>query len=41
MPYPYSKYRDGADAEAHVRDFFTTWEMNHVAQRLSTAAKEK
>ena len=28
MPYPYSKYRDGADAEAHIRDFLTTWEIN-------------
>ena len=41
MPYPYSKYRDGADTEAHVCDFLTTWEVNHVAQRLSTAAEEK
>ena len=21
MPYPYSKYQDGADAEAHIRIF--------------------
>ena len=25
MPYSYSKYRDGVDAEAHIRDFVTTW----------------
>ena len=41
MSYPYSKYRDDVDAEAHIRDFLTTWEINHAAQRLSTAAKDK
>ena len=41
MSYPYSKYRDGADAEAHIRDFLTTWEINHATQRLSTAAEDK
>mgnify|MGYP000432721274 CR=1 FL=1 len=41
MPYPYSKFREGADAEAHVRDFLTTWEINHGAQRLLAAAKDK
>ena len=41
MPYPYSKYRDGADVEAHIRDFLTTWEINHAAQRLSTTAEDK
>ena len=41
MPYPYSKYRDGADAEAHIRDFLTTWEINHAAQRLSAATEGK
>ena len=41
MPYPYSKYRDGADAETHIRDFLITWEINHGAQRLSTAAEDK
>ena len=35
MPYTYSKFREGTDAEAHVRDFLTTWEINHGAQRLS------
>ena len=32
MPYPYSKYNDGADAEVHVHDFLTTWKVNHVAE---------
>ena len=41
MPYPYSKYKDGADAEAHIRDFLTTWEINHATQRLSTTAEDK
>ena len=41
MSYPYLKYRDGADAEAHRRDFITTWEINHAAQRLSIAAEDK
>ena len=41
MSYPYSKYRDGVDAEAHKRDFLTTWEINHAAQWLSTAVEDK
>ena len=41
MPYPYSKYRDGADVEAHIRDFLTTWEINHGAQWLSAATEDK
>ena len=41
MSYPYSKYRDGVYAEAHIRDFLTTWEINHAAQRLSAAAEDK
>ena len=41
MSYPYSKYRDGADAEAHIRDFLTTCEINHAAQRLSTVVEDK
>ena len=41
MSYPYSKYRDGANAEAHIRDFLTTWEINHATQQLSTAAQDK
>ena len=41
MPYPYSKYRDGADAEAHIRNFLTTWGINHGAQRLSAIAEDK
>ena len=40
MPYPYLKYRDGTDAEAHITDFLTTWEINHGAQQLSTVAKD-
>ena len=41
ISYPYSKYRDDADAEAHIRDFLTIWEINHAAQRLSATAEEK
>ena len=41
MPYHYSKFREGTDAEAHVRDFLTTWEINHGAQRLSADAEDK
>ena len=41
MSYPYSKYREGTNVEAHIRDFLTTWEINHAAQRLSTTAKHK
>ena len=41
MSYPYSKYRDGVDAEAHIRDFLTTWEIKHATQRLSKVAEDK
>ena len=41
MPYLYSKYRDEADVEEHIRDFLTTWEINHGARRLSAAAEDK
>ena len=41
MSDPYSKYRDGVDAKAHIRDFLTTWEIDHAAQRLSTAVEDK
>ena len=41
MPFPYSKFCEGTDAEAHVRDFLTTWEINHGAQKLSAAAEDK
>ena len=41
MPYLYLKYRDGADAEVYIRDFLTTWEINHGAQRLSAVAEDK
>ena len=40
MPYPYSKYRDGAATQAHIRDFLTTWEINHGAQRLSATTED-
>ena len=40
MLYPYSKYRDGVDVEAHIRDFLTTWAINHAAQWLSIAAED-
>ena len=35
MSYPYPKYRDDPDAEAHVYAFLQTWEANHVSQRLT------
>ena len=28
MMYPYIRYNDEADAEAHVRAFLITWEAN-------------
>ena len=31
MTYPYSKYNDEADVEAHLRAFLTTWQANHVS----------
>ena len=41
MSYPYPKYNDEADAEDHVRAFLTTWQTNHVSQRLSEADADK
>ena len=41
MSYPYSKYRDGANAKVHVCDFLTTWEANHVSRRLWTIEEEE
>ena len=41
MPYPHSKYQDGADGEVHIRDFVKTSEINHAAQRLSSTAEDK
>ena len=35
MSYPYPKYRDDPDAEAHVYEFLQTWEANHVSHRLT------
>ena len=40
MHYPYPRYADGADAEAHVRAFLATWQANHVSQRLAAAYVE-
>ena len=31
MPYPYPKYNDEADTEAHMRAFLTPWQANHVS----------
>ena len=41
MPYPYPKYRDEADAEAHVYAFLQTWEANHISQRLTEPEAER
>ena len=40
MPYPYTKYRDDPDAEAHVYAFLQTWEANHVSQKLTEPEAE-
>ena len=39
--YPYPKYQDELDAEAHVRAFLQTWEANHVSLRLTEAEAER
>ena len=41
MLYPYPKYHDEADTEAHIRAFLTTWQANHVSQRLSKTDADK
>ena len=41
MSYPYPKYHDEADAEAHISAFLLTWQDNYVSQRLSEADVEK
>ena len=41
MPYPCPKYNDEADVEAHVCAFLTTWQANHVSQRLAELEAEK
>ena len=41
MSYPSPKYNDEADAEAHIQAFLTTWQANHVSQRLSKADADK
>ena len=35
MSYPYPRYNDEADAEAHVCTFLRTWQTSHVSQRLA------
>ena len=40
MSYPYSKYRDDLNAEAHVYAFLHTWEPNHVSQHLTDTKVE-
>ena len=37
MLYPYPKYHDEADAEAHICAFLRIWQANHVLQRFSEA----
>ena len=36
MSYPYPRYNDEANAEAHVHTFLTTWQAHHVSQRLAS-----
>mgnify|MGYP000476957188 CR=1 FL=1 len=41
MSYPYPKYNDDTNVEAHVCAFVTTWQENYVSQRLSEANADK
>ena len=41
MSYPYPKYNDEADTEAHGCGFLTTWQANHISQQLSKANANK
>ena len=41
MPYSYPKYNDEPDVETHIRAFLTTWQENHVSQRLVEPEAEK
>ena len=41
MSYTYPKNNDEADAEAHLHAFMTTWQANHVSQRLSETDADK
>ena len=41
MSYPYPKYNDEANAKAHMCAVLTTWQANHVSQRLSKADANK
>ena len=38
--YSYPRYTDAADVEAHMLAFLTTWQTNHVSQRLALAYVE-
>ena len=40
MPYPYSRYTDGPDAESHIRAFVSTWQANHSTHRLTATEIE-
>ena len=40
MPYPYLRYNEDVDAEVHVHAFLTTWQANHVSERLAMADAE-
>ena len=40
MPYPYPRYKDGPDAESHIRAFVSTWQANHSTQQLSAVEVE-
>ena len=41
IQYPYPKYRDDPDVEAHVYAFLQAWEANHVSQRLTEPEVEQ
>ena len=41
MPYPYMKYWDEPDVEAHVYAFLQTWEANHVSHWFTEAEVER
>ena len=35
IPYPYPKYWDEPNADAHVHAFLHTWEANYISQQLT------
>ena len=41
MSYPYSKYHEDLDVEAHVYVFLQTWEANHASQKLTKPKAER